>query len=159
MPVGDNMQPREVLLPYTQTGDDGVVTCRRRPRQLTPEGNFTIMTRVSGNVRVRAECVAQREEARSLWMRTRYPTPEDPFDPTEGFIEDAIRLATLGCTYLELAEIMGNPAARQHIHRELLRERVRRNDPTFMNHWNEYRAAYADYQRLLRESAPTEERR
>ena len=152
-------QEREVLLPYTQTGGDGVTTCRRRPRQMTPEENFTIMTRVSENVRMRAECVEQREEARSLWTRLRYPTPGDPFGPTEGFSEDAIRLAPLGCTYLELAEVMGNSASRQHIHREFLRQRGIRNNPRPMGHWQEYRDAYADYQRLLLDFFPTTERR
>ena len=36
MPEVEGNQGREVLLPYTQTGADGVATCRRRPRQLTP---------------------------------------------------------------------------------------------------------------------------
>lgn len=72
---------REVLPPYTQIGADGATTCRRRPRQLTTEANFAIMTRVSENVRKRAECATQREEARSLRMGLRYPTPDDPFDP------------------------------------------------------------------------------
>ena len=60
-----------------------------------------------GECKERAECATQREEARSLWMRLSYPTPDDPFGPSEGFSEDAIRLATLGCTYLELAEVVG----------------------------------------------------
>ena len=152
-------QEREDLLPYTQIGADGVTTCRRRHRQLAPEANFTIMTRVSGNVRKRAECVAQREAARSLRMRLRCPTPGDPFDHTEGFSEDAIRLETMGCTYLELVDVMGNSASSQHIHRELLRRRGIRNNPHFMGHWREYRDAYADYRRQLRDFFPTTERR
>ena len=117
------------------------------------------MTRVSENARKRAECVAQREEARSLWMRLRYPTPDDPFGPTDGFIGDAIRLATSGRTYLELAEVMGNSAARQHLRREMIRQRGMRKGPFFMSRWQEYRDAYSDYQRLLRDFYPTEERR
>ena len=159
MPPEGEVLEREVLLPYAQLGADGVTTVRRRPRQLTPEENFTIVARVSGNVRKRAECVAQREEARSLWMRLRYPTPEDPFDPTDGFSEDAVRLETLGCTYLELSDVMGNSAARQHLHREMVRQRGIRNGPFFTGHWQEYREAYSSYQRLLRDFYPTEERR
>ena len=117
------------------------------------------MTRVSENVRIRAECVTKRGESRSLWMRLRYPAPEDPFGPTEGFSEDAVRLAILGCTYLELAEIMGNSVARQHLHRELLRERVSRASPHFMNHRQGYRDAYESYQRHLRDFPPTDESR
>ena len=95
------------LLPYTQIGEGGTAMCRRRPMVLTPGENFQIKSQVSENVRRRAECTAQRE-ARSLWMRLRYQTHEDPFDPTDGFIDDAVRLATLGRTYLEISEIMGN---------------------------------------------------
>ena len=159
IPHGENVQEREALLQYAQKGADGVTTIRRRPRQLTPGTNFTIATRVSENVRKRADCVAQREEARSLWMRLRYPTQDDPFGPTDGFSEDDIRLATLGRTYLELAEGMGNSAARQQIRREMLRQRGIRNGPFFTSHWREYREAYSNYQRLLRDFYPTEERR
>ena len=159
MPSEGEVVEREALLPYAQLGADGVTTVRRRPRQLTHEENFTIVARVSENVRKRADCVEQRKEARSPWARLRYPTPEDPFDPTDGFSEDAVRLATLGCTYLELAEVMGNSAARQHLHREMIRQRGIRNDPFFMGHWEEYREACSSNQRLLRDFYPTEERR
>ena len=106
---------------------------------------------MSGNARKRADCVAQREEARSLWMRLRYPTPEDPFGPKEVFSEDAARLATLGCTYIELADVMGNSAARQHLHLEMIRERRIRNTPHFANRWQAFRESYENYQRILRD--------
>ena len=92
-------------------------------------------------------------------MGLRYPTPEDPLGPTDGFSGDSIRLATLGCTYLELAEAMGNSAARQHLRREMISQRGLRNDPFFTSHRQEYRDAYSDYRRLLRDFYPTEERR
>ena len=92
----------------------------------------------------------------ALWMRLRYPTPEDPFDPTDGFSEEAVRLAALGCTYLELAEVMGNSAERHHLHRETLRQRAVHGNQSYMHHWGEYREAYAVYRMQLRDMFPTE---
>ena len=83
--------------------------------------------------------------------RLRFPNPGDPFGPTEGFVENAIRLPTLGYTYLELSEIMGNSAARQHIHREMANRGTLRGNPHFANHWAEYRESYAGYKRQLRD--------
>ena len=60
----------------------------------------------------------------ALRMRLRLPTPDGPFDPTEGFIDDAIHLSTLGCTYLEIAEVMGKSAERQHLHSVTMRLRA-----------------------------------
>lgn len=82
----------------------------------------------------------------ALWMRPRYPTPEDPFGETEGFIDDAVRLATLGCDYLELSEVMGNSATRQHLRREMIRLMAVRNIPQYVHHWEEYRGPNAPYQ-------------
>ena len=102
LPLPENDEhPMTALLPYQPMEGQGNVPCLRRPRRLTPEENFRLMSSVNENVRKRAECVSQRNEARALWMRLRFPTPDDPFDPTEGFSDDAIRLATLGYTFLE----------------------------------------------------------
>ena len=78
---------------------------------------------------------------------------------TEGFSEDAARLATLGCTYLGLAEVMGNYAARQHLHREMTPRRAVRNGTFFTDRWRGYREAYYRYRKLLREFYPVGERR
>ena len=144
-----------------------IYTCRRRrschvSEKATPSypwRNFAIATQVSENVRKRAECVARRAEVRSLWMRLMYPAPEDSFGPTGGFIEDAIVLATLGFTYLELAEVARNSAARQHIHREMTRQRGVRSIHLFTNHREERGDAYAAYRRQLLDSHPAEDRR
>ena len=105
-------QPREnahtqstALITYTAVGGNPDTPCRSRPRLLADEENFRAMSTVSGNVRKRAERAIQREEERAIWTRLRYPTPGDPVGPRTGFGDDAVRLATLGSTHLELEEI------------------------------------------------------
>ena len=100
------------------------------------------MSSVNGNVRKRPDCVSQRNEATALWVRLRFPTPEGPCGPTEGCIDDAIRLATLGYAFLELAEEVGNSAARQHLRAEVVRLRSAYRNFRYMHHWAEYRGAY-----------------
>lgn len=87
----------------------------------SPGRNFAIIPTDSENVRRLEERAIQREEARALWMRL--------IGHTAGFIDDALRLATLGCTCLELAEIIGNSAARQHRHGETMRIRNSEKQP------------------------------
>ena len=53
------------------------------------------------------------------------PYPDDPVGPSKGFGDDAIRLATMGYTYLELAEII----------------------------WGWYRTAYGNYAMAIRTCA------
>ena len=84
-------------------------------------------------------------------MRLRFPTPEGPFGPTDGFRDDAIRLSTLGFTFLELAEEIGNSAARQHSHSEMIRLRTLYRDFRYMHHWQEYRDAYEAYVHQIRD--------
>ena len=91
------------------------------------------------------ECESHREEAMAFWAHLRYPTPEGPFCPTTDFGDGAIRLVTLGITYLELAEIMGNSAARQHLHSDMMRLRHVYRYPRYMHRWQEYRDAYKAY--------------
>ena len=159
LPLPENdEQPTTVLLPYQPVEGNGNAPCLRRPRRLTPEENFRLMASVNENVRRRAECASQRNEARALWMRLRFPTPDDPFDPTEGFSDDAIRLAILGYTFLELAEEVGNSAARQHLHAEMMRLRSVNRNFRYMHHWAEYRDAYASYVNQIREFFPSEGR-
>ena len=156
IPGPNTVSRSAALIPYTHVGEDGSTTCRRRPRNLTPAGNFEIMTHLSENVRKRSECATQRGEAMAVRMRLRYHTPEGPSGPTEGFSGNAIRPAKIGRTYIELAEIMGNSDARQHLRREMIPQRAARNNPHFMHHWEEYRDAYAFYQHHLRDFSPTD---
>ena len=150
-------QPTTALSPYQPVGGTGNAPCLRRPRRLTPGENFRLMSSVNENVRKRAERTSQRNEARALWMRLRFPTPEDPFGPTEGFSDDAIRLATLGCTFLELSEEIGNSSARHQLHAEMMRLRsVYRIFFCYMHHWAEYRDAYESYVNQIREFFPPE---
>ena len=125
---------------------------------MTPEENFRLMSAVNENVRRRAECISQRNEARALWMRLRFPTPEDTFDHTEGFIAEAVMLSTLGFTFLDLAEEIGNSAARQHLHAEMMRLRTVYRNYRYMHHWAEYRDAYESYVDQIREFFPSEGR-
>ena len=78
----------------------------------------------------------------ALWARLRYPAPDGPFGPTADFSDDAIRSATLGSTYLEVAEIMGNSAARHHLHSEMMRMRRVYRNPLYAHRWQDYRDAY-----------------
>ena len=93
------------------------------------------MSTVNENVRRRAECESHRDEAMASRMRLRFPTPGDPCDPTEGFTADAIRLAKLGYTYLELSEVMGNSAAGQNLRTEMTRARSANRNQRYMRRW------------------------
>ena len=84
-------------------------------------------------------------------MRLRFPSPDDPFDPTEGFSDDAIRLATLGYTFLELAEEIGNSAARHHLRAEMMRLGAVHRYFRFTHHWVGYRDAYEAYVHQMRD--------
>ena len=142
----ENAQGRPTaLIPYCPVVGHGSPPCLRRPRRLTPEGNFAIITTVSENVRKRSKRPSQRGEARALWMRLRHPTPEGPFGPTAGFSDAAVRLAILGRTYLELAVSMDNSAARKHIQSGMLGLRDVQRNPLYMRHWRGFRNAYESY--------------
>ena len=103
LPFDTNVVQSTALIPYTPVGGTNDTPCLHRPRRLTPDENFAIMSTVNQNVRRRAGCESQRAEARAIWRRLRYPTPDGPFGTTEGFGDDAIRSETLGYAYLELA--------------------------------------------------------
>ena len=74
--------------------------------------------------------------------------------PTEGFSVDAIRLATLGFTFLELDGEIGNSAARQHFRGEMIRLRTLYRDFRYAHHWEEYRDAYEAYVHQIRDFHP-----
>ena len=89
--------------------------------------------------------------ATALRMRLRFPTPGCPFGPAEGFTDDAIRLATLGYIYLELADEMGNSAARQHLHGGVMRLGTVYRDFRYMRRWEEFGDAYEAYINQMRD--------
>ena len=153
---GDNAPPSTALLPYKPVDGAENAPCLRRHRRLTPGENSRLVATVNENVRRRAERVSRRNEARALWMRLRFPTPGDPFGPIEDFSDDAIRLATLGFTFFELAEEIGDSAARHHLHAEMMRLRTLYRDFRYMHHWKEYRDAYETYVNQMRDFYPPE---
>lgn len=125
------------LIPYTTACGAIETHSLLRPLRLTPEGNCEITSTVNQNARMRSECGSRMEESRAFWMRLRYHTPDGPFGPTEGFIDDAIRLGTLCFTYLEIAGLAGGSAARQHLESEMLRLRNVHRIPRYMRRWLE----------------------
>ena len=155
IPLHYSSRPQSTApIPYRPDGRGESNECLGRPRKLTHGGNFATKSTVSQNSIRRSECESQRGENRALRMRLRYPPPEDPLGPTEVCSGDAVRLETLGCTYLESAEVMANSAAWNHIHSEMMRLRRVYRNPRYMHHWEEYRDAYKNYIGAARDPPP-----
>ena len=110
--------------------------CLRRPRGLTP-GEISEETR-----RWRCGCV---------YVSRRLTTH---FGQTEGFSDDAIRLATLGYTFLELDEEIGNSTARHHLRAEMMLLMTAYRDFRFTHHGAEYRDAYEANVNQMRDCYP-----
>ena len=106
-----------------------------RPRTLTPEENFAIMSTAGEHVRRRAERESPREEAMGVPDAFTRPTPGDPFGHTEGFADDGVRLSTSGSEYIELSDVVGNSAARKHLRAEMMRIRTANRNPRHMRRW------------------------
>ena len=147
----DGQSQSSAMIPYFHHGGNAASSRRRRHRNLNQEGNFALVSTASANVRRRAECRWQREEARAIWMRLRHPAPDGPFDPTGRFPVGYIRIETIRYTHIEIAVVLGLSAACRRLRTEMPHISAATRNQCYMHRWSEYQTAYEQYANTVRD--------